>query len=749
MEKNFLTGLTVILLSIGLVLAGCEGPTGADGSPGGGGPGDTILSGTVSEAAVNYALASGKPVVFAGAEVDNATPIIINRTVTLVANSPALTATGTVIIAGNITFGGSGKIAAEVLVAPQAVLDAVADPTTGTPVAASSGGTIVVDDSTAVLGNITISDDPTSATNLNTTDAESITTLYVIGTVTVNDAVETLGSILATGNVTLNALASGVGITSAGTITVTDGDQDGVLLANTVVLQGETEITALDVTANTLTTTNSGGVTITALDAGDVGVINGSGDVTITTLTAAADGTGALTYNGTAIGGLTITTATLADVATGTLTLNGSGKATIGTLTNNASGASTLIYSGTANAGLTITAATVAADSTTIALNINGTGKVTITTLTDVASASTFNKNGTGVLTVTSIFASGGSGLIIGGNGPITLEGGFTGTNDTTISNTAGVTFGAASTVALDKTLTVSGKLIVADELKVGGNNTGTTGIAISNSGIVEVVGADGVIALAADDTSATTIAITESGQLKVTGTAQASDTVTLKKATITAAANNGNGFTSVVITAGATPNITLAMVTQAPSLALAVGGSIETAGIGKVVIGTTTTTISGTGAWTASGQTITLTATDEGTDISSSATGILTASGTSPTITQANGSSAELGLGANVVIAIGTGTIVIKDGENAAKITLAAATSRISGVTAGADAGAVASNISGGIANATNTGNAQVIVADEVTYIQADGGDGASLDTSGTNTGDITITKDTVVAGT
>jgi hypothetical protein len=47
-RSGILTGLAAGLLSIGLVLAGCEGPTGADGSPGGGGAGPNgsiVLSG--------------------------------------------------------------------------------------------------------------------------------------------------------------------------------------------------------------------------------------------------------------------------------------------------------------------------------------------------------------------------------------------------------------------------------------------------------------------------------------------------------------------------------------------------------------------------------------------------------------------------------------------------------------------------------------------------------------------------------
>jgi hypothetical protein len=57
--KKFFTGLTALALSIGLVLAGCEGPTGADGARGGGGAGKngpSLFTGAASVAALEAAL---------------------------------------------------------------------------------------------------------------------------------------------------------------------------------------------------------------------------------------------------------------------------------------------------------------------------------------------------------------------------------------------------------------------------------------------------------------------------------------------------------------------------------------------------------------------------------------------------------------------------------------------------------------------------------------------------------------------
>jgi hypothetical protein len=121
MKKNFLTGLTVILLSMGLILVGCEGPTGADGAGGGGSAGPIYLSGPQSRAGVEAALASGAPVTFAGATVSDATatPLVIGRAVTLV-GSPALTASGGTIIANGNYLGGTGTVAATTLIGPAA-----------------------------------------------------------------------------------------------------------------------------------------------------------------------------------------------------------------------------------------------------------------------------------------------------------------------------------------------------------------------------------------------------------------------------------------------------------------------------------------------------------------------------------------------------------------------------------------------------------------------------------------------------
>jgi hypothetical protein len=65
MKKEFLTGLTAMVLAIGLVLAGCEGPTGADGAGGGTAPAVLVPSATATTAAgAEKYWAEGEPIVY-------------------------------------------------------------------------------------------------------------------------------------------------------------------------------------------------------------------------------------------------------------------------------------------------------------------------------------------------------------------------------------------------------------------------------------------------------------------------------------------------------------------------------------------------------------------------------------------------------------------------------------------------------------------------------------------------------------
>jgi hypothetical protein len=64
--RKIFSGLTALLLAIGLVLAGCEGPTGADGSSGGGANGAPVLGGAISAGQLEAAFVAADTVYVGG-----------------------------------------------------------------------------------------------------------------------------------------------------------------------------------------------------------------------------------------------------------------------------------------------------------------------------------------------------------------------------------------------------------------------------------------------------------------------------------------------------------------------------------------------------------------------------------------------------------------------------------------------------------------------------------------------------------
>jgi hypothetical protein len=323
--KKALFGLAA-LLALAMVFTSCDNAAAKDGIPG-----DTILSGYVSEAAARYALASGKPVVFAGAEVnstgasgggDLSAPLVIDRAVTLIANSPALTVSGTLVVGANASFsrpaGTSGKISATVIVAPEkfvtaSTADNVIDSTSGTVVPASTSGTIdTTGGNIAVVGNVTISSADTSATNILNT-ALSGKNLYVIGNLTVSAAVTATnigvtGDITATESITGSVIAGGnfssaetgaaavIGTLSVGGNATFTGEAAKIGGATTVggniTFTGDLEI----LTSSGLTV--SAGKTLTIPADKTLAVATGNGTLTVEG-TLVVNGTG--TVNGTAI----------------------------------------------------------------------------------------------------------------------------------------------------------------------------------------------------------------------------------------------------------------------------------------------------------------------------------------------------------------------------------------------------------------------------------------------------------------
>jgi hypothetical protein len=207
-----------------MVFTGCGNA--ADGAPG-----DTTLSGYVSEAGARYALASGKPVVFAGATVTRdgkstggaiSAPLIINRAVTLIANSPALTVVGAVIITAEPAAGSTGTITADILIGDDAITDKWGTSGAGTRLkpAATGIGVKYTDiddelDDVVVIGNLTLEED----------DEVELDSLYVTGNLLVEGKITVTGAAFVGGLVTVakDAEVASTGEPPTGTLLLQEG----------------------------------------------------------------------------------------------------------------------------------------------------------------------------------------------------------------------------------------------------------------------------------------------------------------------------------------------------------------------------------------------------------------------------------------------------------------------------------------------------------------------------------------------
>jgi filamentous hemagglutinin len=349
MKKKFLTGLTVILLSMGLILVGCEGPTGADGAGGGGSAGPIYLSGPQEQTGIEAALASGAPLTFAGVTVTASTPLVIDRSVTLV-GSPAIAVTGTVVANGDY-LGGTGTITATTVVGPAATLAKVSS---GNKVAPIAGGTA------AVIGAVEILTSGTAAGELTASTVPA--DLFVFGDVTVTNAVTTnltvqgkvtqatgavvtgavttsgdftsavTGSAAVSGVLTVggNATFSGVEASTSANLLTVGGNLVATGATTSFTAGGALAITGTssfgkDVDLTAVNATFTGGVTFAAgtitINSGDTLVLTGgnlvapAGTAVVTASDALVLGSGTLTVGATSIASGTDGAITAASVA--------------------------------------------------------------------------------------------------------------------------------------------------------------------------------------------------------------------------------------------------------------------------------------------------------------------------------------------------------------------------------------------------------------------------------------------------
>jgi hypothetical protein len=455
-NKKFFVGMAV-LLSVSLFVIGCEteaadGVTGPQGSVG-----TIYLSGPVTTAGINHAIASGAPLVFAGVTQSDRGTVIIpaGKGVELVgatAYTAENNAGSTLVIedASSVTGSGGLVAGAALAIAPDSVLG---DITGANKVPLQSGGDIDLDGGATVavkVAELTISDEVTSATNIIKT-ALSGKTLYVVGNVTASAAITPAPT-------AINVL---------GNVTVTTA-QTAAVVWN---IQCDLTATKLPTTgAGTLTV--DGSATFAEAVSGITGNVSITGDATFNEAVTTAAGT--LTVGGNATFKKTLTTGVGA-VTAGSLTVEGTNATSLG---------GNLTVNGAASFGgtLTNTAASIA--------TFNGTTTVT------------------GAVTTTAT-------LTIGGTGAVTLAGVPVLTNGLTVTNATGVTFSSAFGLTASQSITATtGKVIFGT---APNSVTITNGTLASAAAGLATVAANGVVTLAFSTNSAS-LALADGGSVAVAG---------------------------------------------------------------------------------------------------------------------------------------------------------------------------------------------------------------------------------------
>jgi hypothetical protein len=342
-----------MLLAIGagsFLITGCDSPT--DGDRGANGaPGTIYLAGTYTSEAIQNAIDTWAPLVFAGVTQSDGDAVIIpaGRNVELI-GSPAYSANanGTLAIEARSSITGNGQLrgggTTTIAVVPEGV-----NVTNATVVNIQEGaGDIDLDGSNvAVRGPITISGEDTDSSNIN--DSELATkALYVVGNVTVSTAITTAPTIKVIGNASITAVQTQAVVweitgdldarkkptTGAGTLYV---GGNAVFAEEVAGITGGINIDG-SATFSAALTTGAGG-----LDVGGNLIVTGAaslgGDLEV-------GGTATFSSTlGNAVGetvtaefdGPTIITGVLTTAATGTLTIAGEGAVSLAaapTLTN-------------------------------------------------------------------------------------------------------------------------------------------------------------------------------------------------------------------------------------------------------------------------------------------------------------------------------------------------------------------------------------------------------------------------------
>jgi hypothetical protein len=563
--KKFFAGMAV-LLSASLFFIGCGDPS--DGAAGLQGP--VYLTTNASSAAIQHAIDSGAPVVFAGVVQSDAGTVTIpaGRAVELVGSAAFTTHTGGTLVVydtssvtgdGTLVAGGSG-----VLIAPSGVR------TSGTviPLQADSEATISTSGGViAVKGkNVTISGTATSVSNISATDL-STKTLYVLdGTVTAT-AVLGAATIFVDGKATVDTVDQ-----TAAVVWTIGGNLDAKKLptvGGALKVKGDAEFAPAFATGTAAINIDGKAEFKDDLDASGNGAITVGGNLDVagdlTTGTGALDAggnltvVGELTTGGAAIvsGDLAVGTNSAAKATSlgGNLTVQGTA-AFSGTFTNTAS-ATAAFYKATTITGILTT--------TTGALTIAGTGAVELKASPTIGASAALTVSNTGGVTLSSgiSVAEAAGDLTITGNGKAIIPD----TKAITITSSGTVTGGeweigtaGSATATGDITLTAAGisgatgaKLALAASIITVGLNGGNIGATFDGVDVYLASGSASVSVVSGSSGGDTTT-LTLANGAKISGLTGAASPATAEATTTTGSSPNGT-FTDIVAVTGTASN--------------------------------------------------------------------------------------------------------------------------------------------------------------------------------------------------
>jgi autotransporter-associated beta strand protein len=504
-------------------------------------------------------------------------------------------------------------------------------------------------------------DDVTVTNNNELKIDPSVTLTLTSGTVIKDGTIVDNGTILVTSSSEIeNATVNGGGdiTVTSGTLTLSGVTLDDVTLAGSFTNSGtltiDETVTLNDATISGGTIKDTGTLSVTASSEIESATVDGGGDITVSggqtltlsgvtlddvTLAGSFTNSDTLTIDGTVtLNGATVSSGTIDDTATGTLSVTTSSE--IESATVDGGGDITVA------SGQTLTLSGVTLDDVTLAGSFTNSGtltvKETVTLNGATISGGTIDATPTGTLSVST--ASTIENATVDGGGNLTATSAVLTLSGVTLDNvTLTGLFTNSGTLTIDETVTFSGEItggtiddtgtlsvtsgVIGGTTIEGGGNLTSTSTAVSLAGVtLEDVTVAGIFTDASivkiEETVMLDGATIKGGTIDDTGTLSVSAASTIENAIV----NGGGNLTATgatltlsdvllddVTLAGSFTNLDTLTIEGPVTLddATISGGTIEDAGGSLTGTGSIGSVIAGPGTVTASGGTLTLTGDD------------------------------------------------------------------------------------------------------------------------------------------